>query len=90
MKVIKTNNFIKPLIVLIGIAATLMMPSQMAFAADEMIHPGDHKVSQNMSPDASTFDGVHSIVRYSSEVLILRLIRSLSQDMMRRINVGLF
>ncbi|MBJ7686738.1 mucin-binding protein [Weissella confusa] len=61
MKVIKTNNFIKPLIVLIGVAATLMMPSQMAFAADEMIHPGDHKVSQNTTPDASQFDGVHSI-----------------------------
>lgn len=53
MKVIKTNNFIKPLIVLIGVAATLTIPSQMAFAADEMIHPGDHKVSQNTTPDAS-------------------------------------
>ena len=88
MKVIKTNNFIKPLIVLIGVAATLTMPSQMAFAADEMIHPGDHKVSQNTTPDASQFDGVHSITD-TARGLILRLICSLSQDMMRRISVGL-
>lgn len=35
MRVIKTNNLIKPLIVLIGVAATLSMSVEMAFADDK-------------------------------------------------------
>ena len=62
MKVIKTNNFIKPLIVLIGVAATLTMPSQMAFA-DETLQPGSHMPAKDVSPDPKTFDDEHSVVR---------------------------
>jgi len=63
MRVIKTNNLIKPLIVLIGVAATLSMSVEMAFADDTTLQPGDHIPAKNVSPDAKTFDDKHSVVR---------------------------
>lgn len=61
MRVIKTNNLIKPLIVLIGVAATLSMSVEMAFADDKTLQPGSHITADNTTPDASQFDGGHSI-----------------------------